>query len=344
MNRSIMLAAISSALLLSAGCLERKETITVQPDGSVRFEVVVDGDPSDFVGADPLPSKLTGWAVKDESYKDANDHDKQTRTARRRVRAGQPLPDSYAKPDTESYETALRFPTELTVEKRRDGTYYHFDRVYESREFARYNYYRQRVDDVIGDNGLLKDTTIDALSDEDRLKVLTAFFYVEQGKHIEYVRSGVEAVGDVWPRRYGLLLEQTLKDHFASFDLQPLADLLAQPDYPGRDESINEFGDAMISTYPDVLERKMSQMHVSEGQVQAFFDGYALEKQRHEVTEDLQDEKFEIRVTMPGEIVAHDGDKVEGSTVTWEFDAKAMNDRSQTVRVTSRVGPRMRDK
>ena len=77
--------------------------------------------------------------------------------------------------------------------------------------------------------------------------------------------------------------------------------------------------------------------------MQAFFDGYALEKKRREVTEDLQDEKFEIRIQMPGQIVAHDGDEVEGSTVTWKFDGKAMNDRPQTVRVTSRVGPRTRD-
>ena len=342
MMRSTTILAMTAVLTLSTGCLERKETIRVQPDGSVRIEAVFDGDVSDFTGGDALPNKRAGWAVKDESRTDDDDKEKQTRTARMRVRAGEDMPDSYAELETEEYEAALRFPTELSIERRRDGTYYHFDRVYEPRAFARYEYYRHLVEDVIGEDGLLKDRQIEELSDDERLKVLTAFFLIEQGKHLEYVRSGVEAVEEVWPRRYGLAIEKTVKDYFASHDLRPLADLMAQPDYPGRDESINEFGEAMFSTYQDVIEEQMAEMRIPEDEVQAFFDGYALEKMRHEVTQDLQDEKFEIRVQMPGRIVAHDGDRVEGSTVIWEFDAKVFNDRPHTVRVTSRVGPRDR--
>ena len=57
-------------------------------------------------------------------------------------------------------------------------------------------------------------------------------------------------------------------------------------------------------------------------------------------TEDLSDEHWEVRVRMPGEVIAHNADKVENGELVWEFPALAIQDRDHKLKATSRVqGP-----
>ena len=54
------------------------------------------------------------------------------------------LIESYADPGTEAELADLRYTTDLTVESRPDGRYYHFRRTYHGREAHRLGYLRER--------------------------------------------------------------------------------------------------------------------------------------------------------------------------------------------------------
>jgi hypothetical protein len=56
-----------------------------------------------------------------------------------------------------------------------------------------------------------------------------------------------------------------------------------------------------------------------------------------EVTNDLGDENFTVKVEMPGSIVKSSADKVEGNRAEWNFNAEKFRDQDYVMSVTSRL-------
>lgn len=339
-NIARRLFLISIAVAISVpGCVERKETIHVQRDGRVDFDVEISGDVSDFTGGDALPESGGKWALQDKLDESNADKPKQTRTARLRVAKGEKLPDSFADPADPLYDVALRFPTELTIERRKDGTYYNFRRVYEPREFARYEIYKEALD-LAGVTKDFEGKDISELSDEQALKLLTVLRALEAFKYAEYVEAGTEALADDWPQHYGLILRQIVLDHFEQVDLVPLLAMMRDPDSAVRNSAIESLGDDLIAKIVPLLTQQLREWRVPRGEIDAFFEAYDQEQARYDVTMDLNDETWQVRIAMPGEIVAHNADKIEDGFATWEFPGKMLMDREEVLMVTSRVGPR----
>lgn len=341
-----MSVLLGTVALLVSGCLERKETIRVDRDGSVRIRVEVEGDPGDFVGGDALPDKYTGWKTKDEFETDDNGKEQQRRVATRDFAAGRPLPDSYADPDGAQYGIALMFPTTLEIERRRDGTYYHFRRVYEARAQARYTVHRELFKQIFTELDELAGKDPAELTDEQRTRLVEILRLLEALKRAEYVAAGAAALEEEWPQDYGLRLRQAVMDHFQRADAAELVELLGEPDSPERNDAVNAFGDELIAAARDVLRQELAELRVPPHQAELFFDAYDEEQARRAVTEDLDDETWEIRVEMPGEIVAHNATDCDERGVTWAFPAKVLHDRDHVLMVTSRVtrgAPRQSD-
>jgi len=325
--------ALGCAVLLG-GCLEREETIRVSRDGSVDMKVVIVGDPEDFATGDALPDQRTGWRVQEELRTKDDGKEELERIAEQRFRAGEPLPDSYADPRGPNYDTALRFPTTLAIERRPDGTYYHFRRVYEGRPNARYVHYQQLFDEKLKQ---FAGKPPETLTDEERRDFVGLLRTVESLKRAEYVAAGAAALEEQWPQHYGLLLRQALLDHFARSDMEPLLSLLAQPQSAERDAEIDRLGREFLGGIPTVLTNQLKLLRVPPAEVEAFFAAMEEEEARRAVTEDLSDEKWEVHVVMPGEIVAHNATAVDGRVATWLFDGRALMDRDQVLMITSRV-------
>jgi len=322
--------------LLLAGCLERKETIRVDRDGGVEIELTLTGEPAEFVGGDALPTLDSDWSVRDRIETDNKDRQTQIREARLRVPAGEPLPDSFAPADTPEYEASLRFPTELKIERRADGMYYHFKRVYQARQLARFEVYKEAVNL----SGLLKEMEgkdPSELSDEQLHSLLTALRALEGFKYAEYVSGATGALEEHWPQHYGLLLRQTVLKHFEQADLEPVMALMREPQSPERDQAINDIGNELVAAIEPLLQEQLRELRVPRAQVEKFFEAYELEQARHHVTEDLGDESFEVAVAMPGEIVAHNADRIEDRQAVWKFPAKMFMDRDWVLMVTSRT-------
>ncbi len=75
----------------------------------------------------------------------------------------------------------------------------------------------------------------------------------------------------------------------------------------------------------------------SPGQLNRFIHLFHEEQRRHEITHDLSDERFTVRVEMPGTIVGHNADGANGNVVTWTFEGTMLRDRDVDLMVTSRV-------
>lgn len=325
-----------ATLLAGGGCLERKETIRVRADGSARIEIEIDGDSSDIGGPDALPSRAAGWIVEREDYT-RNDQPRTTLRARLRLGAGEPWPDSFAPPDDPQYDAALRFPTSLTIERRRDGVYYHFHREYEPRRRAQYQYFTNRLKKFL-DQMNANDKSLEELSIDERRRFVALMAENEAMKHVQFVQAGVDALGDRWPQDYGLRLKRAVRDHFMhSPRLEAIANLLGEGESQQRDEEIQRFADDTVGKTPDVLEAELAALGASPDERAEFFEAFEAEQARADATEDLADEHWVIRLELPGELVAHNGDRVEDGRVVWEFDAEALFDRRMIVAATSVV-------
>ncbi len=333
-THAVLFAAIA---LLAPGCLERKESIRVARDGSVEIRVEIAGDPGDFTTGDALPERPGGWQTQDWTSTNDEGKKKQHREATLRVAAGRPLPDSFADPAGPNYDTALLFPTELVIERRPDATYYHFRRVYVAREHARYEYYRQTLQENSEAMKQLSQQGLEALSDQQRAEVIGVLRAIEALKHAEYVCAGVEALEDRWPQHYGLILRRTVLEHFQNEDVGPVVALLAEPASPERDAAIDEYARRVVDAVPDVLREKMKELRIPRQQINVFFAGYDEEEARRAVTEDLGDDKLEVRVALPGQIVAHNADEIDGEFMVWHLPGKALMDRDVVLMATSRV-------
>ena len=331
----LLLAAV--VLLVAPGCLKRKEMIRVARDGSVQMRVEWEGDPEDFAKGDALPTEHTGWKTQDEIVTDEEGKEERHLVATQRFAAGRALPESYADPRGPQYGIALMFPTMVEIERRSDGTYYHFTRVYESRAHARYNIHHELLKKEIDALKELGGKDPAELTDQERRRLISVLRTLEALKQAEYVAAGVAALEEEWPQVYGLLCRRALLDHFEKADVAQVVELLGQPQTPERDEAVNAFGTELIETARDVLRRQMQELRVRSDQIELFFAAYDEEEARWAVTEDIDDEHWEVRVELPGEVVAHNGTSIDGRFVVWEFPGKVMFDRDHVLMVTSRV-------
>lgn len=328
-----MLAALGGLAL--PGCLQRKETIRVHRTGAVDLEIEISGNPADFASGDALPEEAGGWTVREEVLTDDGSQTLK-RTARMSVSAGRPLPETFARSDSPEAATALRFPTEVQIEERPDGTYFHFRRIYQPREGARYHYYARQLEEsqIHG-----KDSA--ELSDEElEQQHLRQLRIQEALMCCEFVRSGVAAMEPPWPQHYELLLRRALLEHFEKSDLPHVSGLLRQPPSVDRDAQVNHYGEELIEAARDVLRAQLEELRVPRQQIKAFFEVYDEEQARLAATADLCDEGFTVRVELPGELIAHNGDNVDGQTVEWVFGGKALLDREHRLMATSRIAAR----
>lgn len=328
------IAAVAGAawLLLLSGCLERKESVRVDRDGGVALRVEMTGDLGDFTGGDSLPSEECGWRVSEETREKEDGGQERRLVATLDVHPGEPLPESFATDGDPARSVALRFPTTVKVERRRDGTYYHFKRTYKARQFARYNFFPKGQSD---EPWAGKDPA--ELNDDDRRALLTRLRAEQSLKMCEFVRAGADALHEEWPQDHGLVLRRELLDYFDRLELDPLLALLSQEQSPERDAEVNRLGEEMLAGVRHVLDDTLDRLEVPRPQREKFMNAYETEQTRRGITEDLMDERWAVDVRLPGDIVAHNADRIEDGAAIWEFDAQKLMDRDVELMVTSRV-------
>lgn len=336
----LILGAGTGMLLagLLAGCLERKETIRVTRDGAVSMHVELEGDPGDFDAGDPLPEKDSPWRADETTEKDADGKERRIRHADRHFAAGHELPDAYVEERDERYATALRFPTVVEIERKSDGTYYHLKRSYQARQSARYNVIRELESQLFEEVKAFGGKDPAELSVEDRTKIVEALRKAESAKQVEFLQAGVSAMEKRWPQHYGLLVRSALLAQYEKTDAREIAELLARPQSEERDARINRFGERMLAEGRDAVRETLQKLDVPSREIEQFFAAVEVEERRRAVTEDIEDDRWEVRVELPGDLIASNATRIEDGVLIWSFGGRVILDRDHVLMATSFVG------
>ena len=298
-----MLLAV--AVLLSGGCLRRTEIIVVSPDGSAKLLVKFHGDRDDAENGDPMPSDRGGWEVSDKVKKSQDGEEEFERLAVRTIKQGDPFPSTYASGSEELKEAALVFPTNVTIEHRQDGTYYHFKRVYRARKAARIQHLKKEI---------FEDDEIEAITNKDpgeltgdeRKELAEAFVKLEARKTQHFIDEAGEGLAGTLPQDAWLPIRRKVQRLFDADDLlDRIAELMKQED---AEDELAGVEKRLLADVVKVIESTLAQKMVPDAQVQQFIQGYKLARVKFEITEDLSDESWQVFVELPGTIVADNCD------------------------------------
>ena len=367
-----LVAAVLTGLAVCTGCFLRTETITIGRDGAVTMEVKFEGSAEEHETFDALPTRQSGWEVL-ESFRMEEGEKKYTVESSRRFGPDEELPSGYAAAADPDADLVLEFPTSVRVEERRDGRYFFFRRVYAPRKWA----YIQHWQDVFFDSDMkrLGEKPVEELTREQRRKIIQAFGSVEAHKQLEFARAALAEIHLNVPIEHRLMARESLLhvyrgcgflagDHSAKGSgeellapVGPSAD--GTSDYLDRlierCDSQDDVGDCYDTEATRLLDEARGAFVLSlrdEARLGGvglahFTEAYQRAERYHAITEQVGAHQFEITVSVPGTIIAHNADEIEAgadegagqSAATWRFDGSAFRDRPHELVVVSRLTP-----
>ncbi len=334
MKRLLVVICVFGLNIIIPGCVEREETIRVEPDGTTHLEVVFKGDPDDIRTGDALLSQMGSWSVVDKVQSKDDGSEKLLRTATLTIKPGEKLPEQYCLEGSDLSSIALSMPTSLRVEEKSDGTYYHFRRDYKRRDWACIDYFRRK----------LVDTELEAIKDKDiadvpvkQLESLArGLVEYEKAKVIELAWAANEALHSQLKQDQWLVLRQWIDDVYNRIDIGHVVEILQMKDQQAG-EKIQSLADDVSLKIHQMITQTLSEVDTTGLLGRKFARQFEIEQQRRVISEDLQDENWKVSVQLPGRLVGHNGDNVERDVIIWKFAGDALHDRDQILMATSFV-------
>lgn len=330
---------VSTVAMIVFGCVERKERITIRPEGTVLIEANFStGSFNELYGddGDAVPSLAGGWVVEDSVEVDDKGENHYQLKAEAIFPPEFELPGNYAPLGDTTPDVYLQFPTTLVIEDRDDGTYYHFHRKYVRRSWADLATRRRLlVDEPLEE---MEDRKFEDMSPQEQTKVLRAFVDFEAAKIMTFARSAYLEVTPDAPQDYWLHIYEDLMQFRNEVDFNRLLGLMQIPDQEERDTLLAQEAERWENAAADRLQKAIRTYGRYGGsQLKTFLRRYEWHKRYHKISEDLGDDSFVITVEMPGAIVASNADSVSGKQATWRFDGAQIRDRDIELMVTSRL-------
>lgn len=355
---------------LTTGCIRRTEVVLIHPDGRLDLAVVFEGDVEDVTRGSAAPAGSAGWSVRDKVETDQEGRKKMLVAATRRVHASAAIPDTYMENPASSDGQDLHFPTTVRVERRADGVYYHFRRVYEARVWARLDYGRQQI----MEQDSIKSARSKAPKDltEDERKALAEAIVKGQAEHVRAMFAlAFERAGADIPQDAQLAAMQSVHTVYLAEALMEQVMAIVSPEtQPADDEGDRLEQELRLESLKNV-ERTLEAAKVAPAEVGKLLAAYEHIEATYKLTEDLNDEEWVVAVAMPGTIVAHNApssghakalekdllkqfeafpelsklvhdyaraDFAPGyQQVGWKFDGEALHDRDVVLMATSFV-------
>jgi hypothetical protein len=327
--------------VFAAGCVERKERLNISPNGSVHYIVQHKSDSeNDLFEGDAVPRAIGGWIASQEIERDENGKETYLLKAEALFVPGAKLPSNFAFRTDADADLNLQFPTSVTIEERRDGTYYHFARAYLPRPWAQIQALEERhVQGPLKDLAEIDPEQWTPAQREFAVRALATF---ETEKMLVFARSAFLHTTPDAPQDGWLAVQHQLRAALNNLDYRVLAKLLepreATEDEKARDEAIQAELNGFETSLTDQLKQALfTEANYNGSQFNSFMLEYDRRKKHQQISEDLGDDKFEITVEMPGLVVASNADEVAGGTAKWTFDGGIVRDRELELLVTSRV-------
>ncbi|MFQ5491056.1 MAG: hypothetical protein ACE5GE_10070 [Phycisphaerae bacterium] len=319
------------------GCVKRTETIRVEPAGAVHFKSVFEGDVDDVRNGDPLLADPGPWSVSEKVEVDDKGKETLIRTAQLTVEPGGELPSRYCADDDGVARWALEMPTSLRVEPRADGVYYHFKRIYRRRNWAFIDYYgREFVEEEVK---ALENTEFADLEPTKQRSIVRALIGFEAVKTQALADATADQLGPSLRQDQRLAVHQGIATVFEAIPTERIIDAL-QMDDEQADQAISAEVQRVHGKIKEMIESVLDQADPSGRTAQAFLAELDQQRLGYSITQDIQDDAWEVYLELPGRLLGHNGDGVKDGAVKWEFGGSALCDRDQVLMATSIVtGP-----
>ncbi len=336
MKRRHAIIAILAVPLLLGGCLKRKEAIVLHADGRIDVEhaFIGDGDDLDY-GPVRKPDGQGYETSRTVETRDDGDVE-HTWTARASYDSAEAMPTSFAAEGDPFAERVLRFRTSVSIREEAGRTYYRFTRVYEPRDWADYRYF-SRVCFPPEIEALYEDPdAIPELSLEDRLRLIDAMVRYERMSMQLWADRALAAVA---PDAKGLLDAQLdVRDAIAEHCRTHLAPEKVVTVLSRDAGEVEAFAaKAQKAMRALVVERARAALSLSDAQALALQKALLREQFDFDLSHDLGDEDFVVRLEMPGRVVGSNADERDGSALVWTFHGLDLRDRRHVLVATSVV-------
>ena len=314
-----------------AGSAELSGRGFVGPSLAVRFETE---SFDEMYEGDAVPTVDAGWIVVETSAPQDDGKEIYRLTADAEFGPEEPLPSSYASPRDPDPDLWTRFPTEVTIEERRDGTYYHFARRYTARPWARLETARAMMKEQLEK---METDDLDEMTDAERATLLRVLARFESMKTRVFARAAYrETLGDL-PQDLWLGVHAALMEATEALDYDEILTRIFTEERELDEEAMAAEDAAHHEQALETMRHALRLQGLSEGRLNAFVRRFRWHVRYEEITEDLADDKFIIEVTMPGTIIGHNADRVDGRTAAWSFGGEQLRDRDLELLVTSRL-------
>jgi hypothetical protein len=353
-------------------CLENEEQITIRPDGSCSVRVLAKGQAQDFAEGYPLPTGPEWSVVRADmpAYLDWLRAATRSEELRTRLPEGNDkhlefelsgefpgvaaLPKYFAS-NRDPYRTAyLARTSELKIEPRGAKTVYTFERRFGAREHARFDAW-SRMKRVLppelvrrlehagqGEFPLdSKEVPLVAHAAAVALKA-AALAHVEDALLADYV-LGDATLPAAAASEVRANVEQGLARVIDEQRLRAILELLCAPSGDRKP------GEALAGARLGTLESEtrsalrtgtraaLAGVHAAPALANAVLAQLESNLTALDQTNDLNDERFRLRLQLPGTLVGGNYDKVEGGAAVWEFQGESLQDREIVLRAVSVV-------
>jgi hypothetical protein len=339
---------VGLALAACLGCPFRREEIRIDRDGSVAMKLEYEASLGELDKFDALPTEAGGWRIErtiNEEKRAQGDEPKKKEVllAEQRFAPGATLPRNLAEPDDPEADLVLDFPTKIRLEERPDGTYYYFERTYSPRRWAYAEYWQDVfIDDEVKK---LSQKPIDEITQSDREQLIGALATVQAFRQVELAREALADALPHLPAEHGLKARDALLGVYndESEGFRAGLDRCESVKSDNRDKCFEAEADRLMrDARRAYLESLKATAGLNATQLVSYGQAYARAERYYEITNRLGGHGFEIEVTMPGTVIAHNGEKVRESDgasqrVVFQFDGRAFRDRAHELQAVSRV-------
>jgi hypothetical protein len=317
------------------GCVKRTEFIVVKPDRSVTILLAAEGDAEDMESiVQPLAS-APGWETTEKRDLKNDGKVEVTRTAKKTFPAGAALPSHWPTDDSEKAALELKEETSVSYKQRDDGTYVHFRRTYQPRKWAMVNYWKKNLLEKFDEKDFGK------MTEDERMDLAGAFIEAHRSQVLAILREAAVAADVSWPQDLRLEIESAVTAEFHNIDAEEVVAMLQQnadaKDAEKHKGNMKRLAERVNSDVESSIKSVMIEWSVSRREIASFLENYKREQLRFAMTEDYQDERWEIRLELPGELVGHNGDKIEDGRVVWNLKGEGFCDRVVELLATSRL-------
>lgn len=330
-------------LTILSGCIDRKERIHIHTNGSMDVLWQVKGDEADMQNGSQYPSTSPPWNIEKK------------REVKPRKDGGEDISLSVQAEATFStmseYHQSLQFSpldlqiqTSLEIKTEGKRTFYHFKRHYGARDFWKFERLReveidQKLTDRVSEKGLTN------LKPSEQKKFLQQLVQFEQKKRLLLIEDALgilvqktrfplserQAILEKFRTRYALILNAERLEQWLK--LTSALDAEKQKEKSAEKATLQAEFDQQVLQIENEL--KQAEQEIFQGYSSSYpqinFQKYVdTVREEYHLTEDLNDENFEVELTLPGTLLYTNGErKADGKEMRcfWKFEGKHLSGR-----------------